>query len=175
MATPDPQEVILRLSVVAAAGVATALYWLFENARRNAPPFVDFEQLQTHLESKLNKKDVVNVQGTILLEEDKSVRSGKGEVEGVARRVTSKGFWGADLCTNLSVSFLLHDPKDKTIRVLDVHTAKGLDSVMQLVSNDRQYREEILTIGTRVWLRGCARIEGETILMNPEEIGPEIL
>lgn len=168
-------EGFIRVSIIVTAGaVATALL-LLENAKRYMPPFEDFEQLWTHLESKPNKKDVVNVQGTILREEDKCVRSGKGEVEGVARRVTSNGFWRRDLCTNISVSFLLRDPEANTIRVLDVHDANGLDSVMQLVSSDRQYCEKILTIGARVWLRGCARIEGDTILMNPEEIRGEIL
>ena len=142
MATPEPQDVIFRLSVVAAAGAVAAAVWLIENAKLNTPPFVDFEQMWTHLESKPKKKDVVNVQGTIQREEDKCVRSDKGEVEGVARRVTSNGFWRGDLCTNLSVSFLLRDPEANTIRVLDVHDAKGLDSVMQLVSSDRQYREK---------------------------------
>ena len=181
MAAPDPQEVIMRLSLaVVGVGAAAAALWAIENAKiKNwtTPPFVDFEQLWTHLESKPNKKDVVNVQGTILREEDKCVRSGKGEVEGVARRVTSNGFWRGrgDLCTNLSVSFLLRDSEANTIRVLDVHDANGLDSVMQLVSSDRQYREKILTFDARVWLRGCARIEGDTILINPAEICGEIL
>ena len=61
------------------------------------------------------------------------------------------------------------------IRVLEVHGAKGLDSVMQLVSNERGYRETILTFGTRVWIRGCARIEGGTILINLTKICEEIL
>ena len=100
----------------------------------NAPPYVDFEKLRSHLESKPGKKDTVNVQGTVIQEEAKCVRSDKGEVEGVARRVVSNGF-----CTNLSVSFLLRDfeAPGNTIRVLEVHKADGLDSVMQLVSNER--------------------------------------
>ena len=71
----------------------------------NAPPYMDFEKLRSHLESKPGKKDTVNVQGTVLViqEEAKCVRSDKGEVEGVARRVVSNGFWrGEELCTNLS-------------------------------------------------------------------------
>ena len=77
----------------------------------------------------------------------------------------------------MSVSFLLRDSKTpgNTIRVLEVHGAKGLDSVMQLVSNERGYRETILIFGTRVWIRGCGRIEGDTILINPTKICEEIL
>lgn len=145
----------------------------------NAPSYVDFEKLRSHLESKPGKKDTVNVQGTVIQEEAKCVRSDKGEVEGVARRVVSNGFWRGEelLCTNLSVSFLLRDfeAPGNTIRVLEVHKTDGLDSVMQLVSNERGYCEKILTFGTRVWIRGCARIEGDTILINPTKIRAEAL
>jgi hypothetical protein len=106
------------------------------------------------------------------------VKSGKGEVEGVARRVVNNGYWQrGDLCTNMSVSFLLRDSEvpGNTIRVLEVHGATGIDSVMQLVSNERGYRETILTFGTRVWIRGHARIEGDTILINPVQIRQEKL
>ena len=185
MAAPNPDEVIRFSAVVLAGAVAVGAlcYHQWQEINRlmniNAGPlFVDFEQLRNHLESKTDKKDTVNVQGTIVNEENKCVRSGKGEVEGVARRVVTNGFWQkGDLCTNLSVSFLLRDSKapGNTIRVLGVHEATGLESVMQLVSNERGYCEKVLTFGTRVWIRGCARIEGDTILMNPVQIREEIL
>ena len=187
MAAPNPEEMIImmRFSVIVLAGVAVGVVfyhqWLEMNKlikQNAAPPFVDFEKLRRHLESKTDKKDTVNIQGTIVQEETKCVRSGKGEVEGAARRVVSNGFWQkGDLCTNMSVSFFLRDSETpgNTIRVLEVHGAIGIDSVMQLVSNECGYRETILTFGTRVWIRGCARIEGNTILINPVQICEEIL
>ena len=185
MAAPNPDEVIRFSAVVLAGAVAAGAicyhHWQEMNKLMNvasAPLFVDFEQLRNHLESKTDKKDTVNVQGTIVQEENKCVRSGKGEVEGAARRVVNNGFWQrGDLCTNLSVSFLLRDSETpgNTIRVLDVHGADGLDSVMQLVSNERGYCEKILTFGTRVWIHGRARIEGDTILINPIKICAEAL
>ena len=184
MAAPNPDEVIRFSAVVLAGAVAVGAlcYHQWQEINKfmniNAAPFVDFEQLRNHLESKTDKKDTVNVQGTIVQEETKCVRSGKGEVEGAARRVVTNGFWQrGDLCTNLSVSFLLRDSEapENTIRVLDVHGAMGIESVMQLVSSERGYCERILTFGTRVWIRGCARIEGDTILLNPVQIREEIL
>ena len=179
MAAPGPEQVF-AVAVAGAAAVAGLVFYQLQEINRSMaasrPPFVDFEQLTAHLESKADKKDTVNVQGTVVQEENKCVKSGKGEVEGAARRVTTDGFFQrGDLCTNLSVSFLLRDPEGNTIRVLNVHTAKWLDSVMQLVSSERGYCEKVLTFGTRVWIRGCARIEADMILMNPEEIREEIL
>ena len=181
MAAPNPEVSLLALggalAVSAAVAVASYLHAQEMNRIHNAL-YVNFEKLRSHLESKTDKKDTVNVQGTIVQEENKCVRSGKGEVEGAARRVVTNGFLQrGDLCTNLSVSFLLRDSNapGNTIRVLDVHGATGLESVMQLVSNERGYCEKVLTFGTRVWIRGCARIEGDTILINPVKIREEIL
>ena len=183
MAAPNPDEVFRFSAVVLAGAVAIGALcyhqWQEINKLMNATSlFVDFEQLRNHLESKTDRKDTVNVQGTIVQEEAKCVRSGKGEVEGAARRVTTNGFFQrGDLCTNLSVSFLLRDSETpgSTIHVLEVHGAMGLDSVMQLVSSERGYCEKVLTFGTRVWIRGCARIEGDIILINPIQIREEIL
>lgn len=181
MAAPNPEEVVFRFSAVVLAGavaIGALCYQQWQEINKLTSLFVDFEQLRNHLESKTDKKDTVNVQGTIVQEEAKCVRSDKGEVEGAARRVTNNGFFqrGA-LCTNLSVPFLLRDAEapGSTIRVLEVQGATGLDSVMQLVSSERGYCEKVLTFGTRVWIRGCARIEGDTILINPIQIREEIL
>ena len=179
MAAPNPELNFLVLggAALAVAG-AVAAQLLYTDLILNAPPYVDFEKLRSHLESKPGKKDTVNVQGTVIQEEAKCVRSNKGEVEGAARRVVNNGYWRrGELCTNLSVSFLLRDfeAPGNTIRVLEVHKADGLDSVMQLVSNERGNCEKILTFGTRVWIRGCARIEGDTILINPTKIHVEAL
>ena len=162
-------------AMLAVTGVIAAA-WLYQE--ENASPYVNFEMLRYHLESRRKRKATVNVQGTIVQEETKCMRSSNSEVEGIAKRVVNNGYWQrGDLRTNMSVSFLLRDSETpgNTIRVLEVHGAKGLDSVMQLVLNERGYRETILTFGTRVWIRGCARIEGNTILINPTKICEEIL
>jgi hypothetical protein len=160
-------------ATLAVAVVTAAVIWQY--MKQYTSPYVDFEMLRYRLESRRNRKATVNVQGTVVQEETKCVRSGNSEVEGVAKRV---GFLlGGDLNMNISVSFLLRDSESpgNTIRVLEVHRAEGLDSVMQLVSNERGYRETILTFGTRVWIRGHARIEGNTILINPIKIRREVL
>ena len=171
-------EKVIGVARVAGVGVLVAVatvrlhrWWL---RRSRKPSFKDFDELRAHLASKQDRKDEVKVQGTILKEQDRILKSENGEMEGVARRVWSKTP-DEELRKNISVTFLLGDPNDNTIRVLDVHTAKGVDSVMQLVSSDQQYRESILPIDARVWLSGCARIEGDTTLMNPKEIGSEKL
>ena len=93
----------------------------------------------------------MKVQGTILQENDKTVRSERNEMEGVARRVRSNNMPEESLLTNVSVPFYLGDPRGRKIRV---HTAEELDSVMQLVSVVQECHETILSVDTRVWLRG---------------------
>ena len=88
-----------------AAVVFVGYAWLYYLRRETL--YVDFEELKHHLESRRNKKATVNVQGTIVQEETRSVRSGNGEVTGVARRIIESQ--RRDLCTNMSVSFLLRD------------------------------------------------------------------
>jgi hypothetical protein len=71
MAAPNPEVGPLLAIIVggAATAVAVAAGFVIIHEIENASPYVDFEKLRNHLESKMNKKDTVNVQGTIAQEE----------------------------------------------------------------------------------------------------------